>query len=178
METIHMSHVLSCSEDTFWSLVLDEAFSRTLYREILGYQDWAQVAFEQTHDMVRRVTHLTPPRLELPGVLRKLAKTGISYEQVEVLDRAARRMQTEITPRSFRDRISIRSTTHTERLEDGACKRVCAATLAARMFPVGGLVEKQIASSMERAYQRSAEYVGEYAKTRAPTGAAQLPDNP
>jgi hypothetical protein len=176
METIHISEVIACSEDTFWRLVLDETFSRTLYLDVLGYQDWKQVAFEETPVMIRRVTHLMPPMLELPGVLKKLARAGISYEQEEVFDRAARRLQTEITPRNFRDRVNIRSTTHTEGLAAGTCKRVCAATLAARIFPVSGLVEKQIAASMERAYRRSAEYIGEYAEeTRS--GAVQRPDN-
>lgn len=178
MESIHISHVLSCGEDAFWRLALDEAFSRTLYLDVLGYQAWEQVSFEETPIMVRRVTRLTPPRLELPGVLKKLARTGIAYEQVEVLDRAARRMQTEITPRSFRDRITIRSTTHTEALDAGACKRVCAATVTARIFPVSGLVEKQIAASMERAYARSAEYVNEHVgQTGARSGAARRPDD-
>lgn len=167
METIHISHVLSCSEDTFWSLALDEAFSRALYLDVLGYRDWKQVSVEETPVMIRRVTHMTPPQLDLPGVLKKIARTGISYEQVEVFDRSARRMQTDITPRSFRDRITIRSTTHTEGLDAGTCKRVCAATLAAKIFPVGGLVEKQIAAGMVRAYARSAEYVDEYVGQRS-----------
>jgi hypothetical protein len=177
METIHLSHVLSCSEDTFWRLALDEAFSRTLYLEVLGYQRWEQVSFEETPVMIRRVTHLTPPKLDLPGVLKKLARTGVSYEQVEVLDRSARRMQTEIMPRSFRDRITIHATTRTEALEAGACRRVFEATLAARIFPVGGLVEKQIAAGMERAYARSAAYVNEYVgQASARSGAPREPD--
>ena len=178
METIHLSHVLSCSEDTFWSLALDQAFTRTLYLDVLGYQGWQQVSFEETPAVIRRVTHLTPPRLDLPGVLKKIARTGISYEQVEVFDRSARRMQTEITPRNFRNQITIRSTTHTEGLDAGTCKRVFAATLAARIFPVSGLVERQIAASMERAYARSAEYVDVYGgPASARAGAAQRPDN-
>jgi hypothetical protein len=166
METININHVLSCSEDTFWNLAMDEEFTRTLYLDALGYQAWEQVSCEKTAALIRRVTHLVPPMLDLPSVLKKIAKSGISYEQVEVFDRAAGRLETELTPSNFRDRVTIRSTTHTEGLGAETCKRMCTATVVARIFPVSGLVERQIAAGMVRAYQRSAEYIDVYVQKR------------
>ncbi len=60
------------------------------------------------------------------------------------------------------DKIHVNVEMWTEPLGDAQCKRIARATASAKIFGVGGMLEKKLLADLERSYEKSATFTNTF----------------
>jgi hypothetical protein len=163
MADVRIEHVFNCSADTFWEKIfLDEEFNRRLFTQILGFPVWKEVKREETGDEIRRVVEVVPKLGDLPGPIKKLIGEGVGYREEGVYDRKTRRYKLNIIPNKLTDKLTVKGEIFTEPAGDNKIKRVYTANVEARVFGVGGMLEKRLVADMENGYAEGAKFTNQY----------------
>jgi hypothetical protein len=170
MTKARIVHELGCSESLFWDrLFFDEAFNRRLFLEELGFSSWRVVRRgDIAQPFVDMEIEVTPKVGDLPGPLRTLVGEGLSYREIGRLDRQRRRYSVKAESGKLGDRLLVQGELYTEALGADRCRRIFEVTAEAKIFGVGGLLEKRVLSDIERNYEVSAGFITRYAKEVAP----------
>lgn len=163
MAEIRVEHVFKCSEETFWSKVFfDDEYNRRLFQEVLKFPVWRVKKSEERGEEVFRTIEASPPIGDLPGPLKAVVGDNAGYEERGVFDKKARRYRVQVVPNRLSDKISVNVEMWTEPLGDGQCKRFARATATAKIFGVGGILEKKLLSDLERSYEKSAAFTNTF----------------
>ena len=163
MAEIRVEHVFKCSEETFWTKVFfDDEYNRRLFKEVLKFPVWRVSKSEERGDEVLRTIEASPPIGDLPGALKAAVGDNAGYEERGVFDKEARRYRVQVIPNRMSDKISVNVEMWTESLGEGQCKRFARATATAKIFGVGGILEKKLLSDLERSYEKSAAFTNTF----------------
>lgn len=163
MAEIRVEHVFECSEETFWTKVFfDDDYNRRLFQEQLRFPTWRVKKSEEQGDEVRRTIEASPPVGDLPGPLKAVVGDNAGYEERGVFNKKTRRYQVQVVPNRMADKISVNVEMWTEPLGDKRCKRFAKATATAKIFGVGGMLEKKLLADLERSYEKSAAFTNTY----------------
>jgi len=162
MAKVHLSHLYDCAEEKFWELFFDDAFNQRMFQQGLQFPVYEQLSFEETETEIRRVTHVVPKVGQLPSALKKLVGDQVGYRERGAFDKRTRRFEIDVIPDKAPDRLTVRGTLRCEPVDEGKCRRVFDATVEARVFGVGGLLEKRIIDDLRASYDGSAEYTNRY----------------
>ena len=163
MADVRIEHVFNCSEDTFWDKIFfDDEFNRRLYSEALEFPVFDVEANDDRGDSVSRVTNVVPKLGPMPGPLKKLIGDGLGYKEEGTYEKKTRRYTTTITPNKLADKMKIKGLMYTEAAGDGKCTRIFECNVVAKVFGVGGLLEKQIIGDMKTSYDKAAEFTNQY----------------
>jgi hypothetical protein len=166
MLDLRFAHEFDCSEETFWTrLFLDDRFNEWLYKERLGFSEWKVIERQDTERGVRRVVDVAPPVGDVPGPLKKLIGDNVRYRERDEYDAARRHCRVEVVPGTLADKVTVRGEITSLKLGDARCRRVFTGQVEARVFGVGSLLEKRIASELERSYEAGARFTSEYLRT-------------
>lgn len=167
MPQARIVHRYDCDEDTFWrDIFFDQAFNRRLFLEHLMFRRWDVVRFEETDDEIRRVIEIVPRTGEMPAALRKLAGDQLGFTEEGRFDRRARRHSFRIVPNRLADKILVSGEIYLQNATATSCERVVELSVEAKIFGVGGLVEKQILGDTRANYERSAEFTRAFLAAR------------
>ncbi|MEO7035725.1 MAG: DUF2505 family protein [Polyangiaceae bacterium] len=163
MSEIRVEHVFKCSEETFWTKVFfDDEYNRRLFQEILKFPVWRVAKTEERGDEILRTIEASPPIGDLPGPLKAVVGDNAGYEERGVFNKKTRRYRVQVVPNRMADKISVVVEMWTEALGDGQCKRVAIATATAKIFGIGGMLEKKMLSDLERSYAKSASFTNTF----------------
>lgn len=163
MAEIRVEHVFKCSEETFWTKIFfDDEYNRRLFQEILKFPVWRVKKSEERGDEVLRTIEASPPIGDLPGALKAVIGDNAGYEERGVFNKKTRRYQVQVVPNRMADKISVNIEMWTEALGDAQCKRFARATATAKIFGVGGVLEKKLLGDLERSYEKSATFTNTY----------------
>jgi hypothetical protein len=162
MLQVRISHVHDCNEETFWKLFFDDGYNQRLFKVALGFPRFEQLKFEESETEIRRVTSVVPAVGDLPRALKKLVGDGFGYEEHGVFDKQARRFSINVVTSRLADRITFQGVLFTEPMTDRSSRRRYEGTVDARIFGVGGLLEKRLAADLEARYADSARFTNEY----------------
>jgi hypothetical protein len=163
MADTRIEHIYNCSEDTFWNQIFfDEEYNRRLFKEALEFPVYEQTEFKETDSEVRRSIKVVPKLGPMPGPLKAVIGEGIGYVENGVLDKKTRRYTIDITPNKLADKVTIKGKLYTEPKGDGKCNRVFECTVTAKIFGVGGMLEKRVIADMQESYSRGAKFTNEY----------------
>ena len=163
MAEISVEHVFKCSADTFWTKVFfDDEYNRRLFQEILKFPIWRVIKTEERGDEVLRTIQASPPVGDLPGPLKAVVGDNAGYEERGVFNKKTQRYKVQVVPNRMSDKISVVVEMWTEPLGDSQCKRYARATATAKIFGVGGLLEKKLLSDLERSYEKSAAFTNTF----------------
>lgn len=163
MAKARIEHIINCSAETFWNRIFfDEEFNRRLFLETLGFESYEQASFDETDREIRRVVDAVPQVQDLPGPLKKFAESGLGYREKLAFDKSAQRGKVEVEPQSLKGKLHIRGELYTEPAGEGRCKRVYDATVEAKVFGVGGMIEKRILGDIQDSYGKAAEFTNRY----------------
>lgn len=147
MKTVTGESVLPCSAETFWKVFFDAAYTRALYLEALGFQDFALL--EQTEG-ARKIRVV--PKVNLPGALQKLVGDSFAYEEHGTFDRARNEWTWRMVPR--KELLLTRGTVRVTPLGEAQCRRRDEVILEGKFFGLGGLIEataeKEVRASSEK----------------------------
>jgi hypothetical protein len=163
MASVRVEHVFNCSEDTYWEKIFfNEEYNERMFTEALEFPVHNQVKFEDQGDTIVRVTDVVPKTADIPGPLKKLVGDGIGYRESGRYDKKARRYTIDVTPNKMADKLFIKGTFFTQPAGEGKCKRVYEGTIEAKIFGVGGMLEKRVIADMEANYDRAAKFTNKY----------------
>jgi hypothetical protein len=163
MADTRIEHIYNCSEDTFWNQIFfDQEYNRRLFKEALEFPVYEQTEFKETDSEVRRSIKVVPKLGPMPGPLKAVIGEGIGYVENGVLDKKTRRYTIDITPNKLADKVTIKGKMFTEPKGDGKCNRVFECTVTAKIFGVGGMLEKRVLSDMQESYAKGAKFTNDY----------------
>lgn len=163
MADARIEHVYDCDEDTFWNKVfLDSEYNRRLFKEALGFPVYDEVKREERDDQVKRVIEVVPKTGDMPAALKKLVGENIGYREEGVLDKKARRYRVTVIPNRLADKLTITGELFTEPVGEKKCRRVYKAHVEARVFGLGGLIEKRVIADIENGYSLGAKFTNQY----------------
>jgi hypothetical protein len=163
MVDLRFAHEFDCSDETFWTrLFLDDRFNEWLYKDRLGFSEWKVVERQDTEHGVRRVVDVAPPVGDLPGPLQKLIGGNVRYREHDEYDAVRRLCRVDVVPGTLADKVTVRGEIACLKLGEARCRRIFAGQVEARIFGVGALLEKRIASELERSYEAGARFMSDY----------------
>jgi hypothetical protein len=157
---------LACSEAVFWEkCFLDAEFNRQFYLEELGFVEWKILNETSTNELILREIEVVPQASELPGPLKAVLGDALGYREVGRFDRTRRRYTVKATSPKLGDRFSFDGEMYTEPLGEGRCRRIFKVSVTAKIFGVGGLLEKRVIADLEKSYVQSAAYINRRASS-------------
>jgi Protein of unknown function (DUF2505) len=163
MAEISVEHVFKCSADTFWTKVFfDDEYNRRLFQDILKFPVWRVITTEERGDEVLRTIQASPPVGDLPGPVKAVVGDNAGYEERGVFNKKTQRYKVQVVPNRMSDKISVVVEMWTEPLGDAQCKRYARASATAKIFGVGGLLEKKLLGDLERSYEKSAAFTNTF----------------
>jgi Protein of unknown function (DUF2505) len=163
MAEARIEHVFECSEETFWTkLFFDEEYNRKLFKETLKFPVWKELSRADKGSTIERVVEASPPIGDLPGALKAIVGDSAGYEERATFDKASHRCRIQVVPNRLSDKVSVSVEMWTEALGDKRCKRLVKANATAKIFGVGGLLEKKLLSDLERSYEKSAAFTNAF----------------
>jgi hypothetical protein len=172
MTEVNVIDEINCGASTYWNeIFLDEEFNRKLYLEKLGFNEYRVKSQEDSGDSVRRVLIAVPPMGDVPGALRKLLGDSVSYEERGTLSKGAGRYEFSVVPGVLADKVTITGSLHLEPLGEERSRRVFRATINAKIFGLGGVLERKIATDLERSQHAGGRFTNAYLERRASQGA-------
>ena len=163
MADVVIEHTSNCSEDTFWDKIFfDEEYNQRMFKEALEFPHYEVTKSEDGDKEVRRTVNVVPKLGPMPGPVKKLIGDGLGYEEEGVYDKATRKYSIKITPNKLADKINITGKMYTKPEGDGKLKRVFECSVNAKIFGIGGLLEKQIIGDMQTSYAKAAEFTNKF----------------
>jgi hypothetical protein len=137
MRTPKSSHELACDAEAFWKIFLDEAYTRTLLMEELSFK---KLELLELSDNSRR--QRVVPKMNMPAAVARLLGDSFGYEEKGTLDRAKNEWRWELIPNTMQGKLFTSGSIRIEPIGDGKCRRTDAASIEAKVFGVGKLIEQ------------------------------------
>lgn len=164
MADVRFEHVLNCTEETFWSkLFFDEEFNRAMFLKHLGFDRWDLLEKTDSDAAVIQRVMVSPPLGSMPAALKSILSGGISYEEKGRFDKATRVYTVEVTPSKMPDKVDISSRITTRPVDDGKrVARVFEGSVKARIFAIGGILEKKILGDLRDNYDKSVGFTNQW----------------
>ncbi|MGE5788790.1 MAG: DUF2505 family protein [Myxococcales bacterium] len=157
---------LACSEATFWDrLFFDDDFNRRLFLDELGFAGWR--VLKQTSisaDVVEREIEVMPKVGDIPGPLRAVVGEGLSYRELGRYDRQRRQYDVKAISK-LGDRLTVDGELTTQSIAPDRCRRIFSVRVVAKIFGVGGMLEKRVLADLEQNHADSARFIDRYVKT-------------
>jgi len=162
MAEVRLEHVHNCCVETFWKLFFDVEYQTALFRDGLRFPSFEQLSLQETDTQIRRVIRVKPRVVGVPAPVQKLIGDGVSYEEHGVFDRTSRVFKYEIRTSRLPDKVKTSGVMYALPAGEGKSKRVFEMSVVAKVFGVGGLIEKQIVQDTTRDYATGAQFTNKY----------------
>lgn len=161
MAECRLEHVHNCTIENFWKVFLDEKYQAALFKS-MDFPEFRQTRFDEKENEIQRVIRVTPKLVGVPGPLKKIVGDGFSYEEHGTFDKKYQRFKFTIKTSRLSDKVSIAGVIYCLPAGEGKSKRVFEATVVAKIFGVGKLLEKQIVNDMNREYETGSAFTNRY----------------
>jgi hypothetical protein len=162
MPNILMQHEIGCDVDRFWQIFLDREFNETLFKH-LGFPKWKITEQRETDAEVVRIIEAIP-KLDAPGSVKKVLGDGFGYSEEGRFDRAKKVFKFTITPNTLAGKLKTEGTVRAEPAGERKCKRIVDIFVEAKVFGVGGMLEKMSEKSLRDGWADSAAYLNRWLK--------------
>lgn len=164
---LRVDHTLECSEDVYWDKVfLDEEYNRRLFVERLRFEVCREKSRETRDGLLHRVVEAVPPVGDVPAALKAVIGEGAGYEERGVLDREKKTYRIVVVPNRLADKVEVKMEIRTEPVGAERCRRIVRGTVNAKLFMVGGLLEKKIVADLEKSYLKSVDFTNEFVREK------------
>lgn len=165
MTTFTMRHDIECSEDRFWELFFDNELQKRIYAE-LGFPKWEVLEMKETeNEIVRIVTAI--PKLDVPGPVVKLLGPGFGYTEEGRFDRSSKVFRFTVKPSTLADKLRNEGSVRVEPKGPDKCTRIVEIVAEAKIFGVGGMIEKMTEKGHRDGWEKSVRYFDAEAKKTA-----------
>ncbi len=166
MTTFTMRHDIECSEARFWELFFDNELQKRIYAE-LGFPKWEVLEMKDTGNEVFRVVRAIP-KLDVPAAVAKLLGPGFGYTEEGRFDRASKVFRFNVKPSTLADKLRNEGSVKVEPKGGDRCTRIVEIVAEAKIFGVGGMIEKMTETTHRVGWEKSVRYFDAEAK-KTPT---------
>ncbi|WP_437677611.1 DUF2505 domain-containing protein [Sorangium sp. So ce131] len=172
MMQIEARHLIHCGEDTFWELFFSGEVNDRIYSDILKFA--AFEVLEERDDARARVRKATgQPRIQaLPAAVQSLLGPNFRYVEDSVFDKASRTWRWTMTPSLLQGRLRNEGTLRVEPSGPGQVTRVASATIEAKVFGLGKIIEGLMEKEMRAGWDNSAAFLNRWIAEHPPERAA------
>jgi hypothetical protein len=132
---------------------------------------WKELSREDRGAEIYRVVQAAPPVGDLPGPLKTVIGDNAGYEERGTFVKAKSHYTAKVVPNRLADKITIEVKMWTEARGEQSCLRVAEATVTAKIFGVGGMLEKKMLGDMEKSYVKSAAFTNKWLSEKGLSGA-------
>ncbi|MEZ4448000.1 MAG: DUF2505 domain-containing protein [Nannocystaceae bacterium] len=164
MPKFTLNHEIHCTPERFWKVFFDRDFNTWLYREKLGFNEF-NVISQSEGPAVTRVVRGSP-KVDLPGPIRKLLGDRFGYEETGRFDPSTQRWTWSMKPSAMADKMKMEGIVRCEAAGAGKCRRIADITLEAKIFGVGGMIEKTSEKELRHGWDQSAIYMNQWIAER------------
>jgi hypothetical protein len=151
------SHDLHCDVDTFWRLMLDEEYVKKLYLTDLQFKELEVL---ELTDACRRLRGV--PKLNMPGPVIKLLGDRFSYEEQGTFDRDKGEWHWKLVPSVLASKLRIEGVIRCKAISPGECQRLDEATIEAKVFGLGKLLESSTEKEVLRTFATEAAFMNRW----------------
>jgi hypothetical protein len=156
---------LDTDVESFWKLFLGREFNQKLYIEGLGFKSYEILEMSDTHRRTKGV-----PKMKLPGPVAKLLGDSFGYEENGTLDKATNVYRWKMTPNTMTDKLFTSGVVTIESLGEGKVRRTSEATIEAKVFGVGGLLEGTAEGELRTSWGREQEFMSRWLREHGAGG--------
>jgi hypothetical protein len=162
MTQARIEHTFNCSPETFWDKIFfDEEYNQRLFVEALRFESWNVARFEDSGDRIVRVVDATP-KIDVPAALKKFAEKGLGYRETSIFDKQTRVLKNTVEPESLKGKLSVGGEIRAEPAGERRCRRIFDLSVEAKVFGVGGMIEKRIISDIQDNYEKAAVFTNAF----------------
>ncbi len=154
--------VFECDVETFWEVFLSEDYNKKLYFEVFEFPEMEILSQTDTTRRLRAV-----PKLNMPKPVMKILGDSFGYEEDGRLDREKNEWHWKMTPNTMREKLLTQGITRVEAAGDGKCRRTDEATLEAKVFGIGKLIESSTEKELRDAWGKEEAFLKRYLKERS-----------
>ena len=151
-------HDIHCSTERFWELYLDSDFTRALIQDGLGFDDCDIQSVTRDEGVVRRVM-VVRPRIDVPQAVAKVLGPRLSYREEGVYRHDTGTWEWTTRLGVMADKIRMGGSQRVEPAAADRCRRVADLWVDAKIFGLGGLVEKAAEKNMRKGWAESARWM-------------------
>lgn len=165
MKTIRATQQLNCSAERFWALYFDETFTRALFVEGMGWDDpEIEVKRDDEEMFVRRMA--AQPKLDIPGSVARMISKTLGYEEDGRFDKKRERWVMRHSTNIFGDKLDLKHIfTVDDQTDDdgeGRCKLNAEVVVNAKIFGVGGLLERVIETNVHKILAQNTKFINDW----------------
>jgi hypothetical protein len=158
MKKASVTHTFDCDADTFWKTFFDREYNQKLYLEGLGFKQFEILEITDTSRRMRGV-----PKMTLPGPVAKLLGDSFGYEEIGTFDRPGNIFRWKMQPNTMKDKLFTEGSIKIEPMGDKV-KRTNSASIEAKVFGVGGLLEGTAEKEMTASWEKEAAFTARWIK--------------
>ena len=161
MRVYSFSHEIHCSEARFWEVFFDRSFNETLFREELGFPTFDIISQEEHDGATTRIIR-GKPKMNMPKAVMKVLGENFGYEETGTLDPKTKRWNWTMKPNTLADKLFNTGCLWIEPLGEDRCKRMVEMRSEAKIFGVGGLIEKTSEAEFRAGWDASAIFMNKW----------------
>jgi Protein of unknown function (DUF2505) len=163
VKTVTVTTTIDCDVDTFWKMFFDREFNTKLYNEGLGFKSFEFIESSDSHRKMKGV-----PKMNAPGPVAKLLGDSFGYEENGNLDKKTNTYRWKMTPNTMGDKLFTSGYVKVEAAGEGKVKRTSEASIEAKIFGVGGLLESTAEKEIRQSFDKEAAYMNRYLRDQKP----------
>jgi hypothetical protein len=163
---LQKEHRIELPVSRFFELMFDADFMRKINTEAMKVQSYECLEKNldgPTWTMKNRIT----PQDNMPGFLKKLIGGSFSYEENVTHQKGSDTAQGVMKPNVLSDKVKMSYKVTVRPDGDNACRRSYEWEVEVKIFGVGGQIEKFAGGEIERGMDASAQFLNQYAKSKA-----------
>ena len=163
MATFTMRHDLDCTEERFWDLFFDRDFTIEMFKYLEFPKFEIAETREEGDEKIRIVK--ASPKLDAPGPVKKLLGDNFGYTEEGRFNKNTKVFKFVVKPNTMEGKIKNEGTVRIEQRDGGKkCTRVVDVVVEAKVFGLGGTIEKMTEKSFRDGWGKSATWINDWVK--------------
>lgn len=167
MRKFTLKHEINCPEERFWELFFDKEFNSKLFLEGLGFPAFETLELTESDDSIRRRVRGTP-KMDVPGAVKKVLGDSFGYEEDGTWNRASKIWTWIMIPNKLQGKLSNKGKVTIEKVGDDKVRRIAEIEIEAKIFGVGGMIEKTSEQQMTDGWNKSAVFMNKWIADHPP----------
>ena len=155
MTTFTMRHEIDCTPEKFWELFFDADLQKKIFAS-LEFPKWEIVEQRDTETEIVRIVKAIA-KLDAPAAVAKVLGSGFGYTEESRFDKATKVYRFVIKPTTLADKLKTEGSVKVEPRGEGKCTRIVDIVAEAKIFGIGGMMEKVTEKSLRDGWQKGAD---------------------
>ena len=164
MTTFTMRHEIDCTPERFWKLFFDAELQKKIFAE-LHFPKWEVVEQKDSEEEIVRIVKAIP-KLDAPAAVTKVLGSGFGYTEEGRFDKTSKVYRFVIKPTTLGEKLKNEGTVQCEAKGEGKCTRIVDVLAEAKIFGLGGMIEKMTEKSTRDGWNKSAELFNAHLEER------------